>query len=109
MKVVIGFEGVYVRVDLDPAALAVIRRAVAARKKATQRNRERTVAAYLRAHPEATANGVHRALGGNRKATLAAVRTVRGAGTAANSAPPSGAPGTRFPEPGNHHDGEDTR
>ncbi|HEY8775909.1 MAG TPA: hypothetical protein VIM33_05430 [Gaiellaceae bacterium] len=98
MRIGLVVDGVRVHVDLDPDSVAVIRSAVAARKSEAQRQRERTVAKYLSTHPGASANAVLRALGGNRKSTLAAVRAAKSAGAGERSTRPLASPPTRFPE-----------
>jgi hypothetical protein len=64
------------------AALAV--RLVERRIEAEHRRRQlrERAEAYLRAHPEASANAVHRAVGGNRADVLATVRALRSAASA---------------------------
>jgi hypothetical protein len=69
--------GIRVEIELDAGARALIAEAVAKAKLAKERERRRAVAAFIRANPGASANAVHRALGGNRQETLRAVRDVR--------------------------------
>lgn len=68
----------------------ILRRAKAEERTATQAERyQRTlhqVEGYLAAHPGASANHVHREIGGRRQDVLRAVRTVR----------------SRFPDGRNH-------
>jgi hypothetical protein len=61
------------RLDFDETTRSL---RLAAVKSETEENVEK----YLREHPNASANDVHEALGGNRQGVLRAVREARGAG-----------------------------
>lgn len=52
----------------------------------------RRVGKYLAAHPDASANDVHKALGGRRLRVLAAIKTVREGGSGNHREPPPGQP-----------------
>lgn len=102
--VALEIDGERIEVELDAETFDRITRAVDAARRARSRAREsqleRIVARYLAAHPEASANAVHRALGGRRGSVLRAVQAVRKPGATSDpTQPPRGAP-TRYPCPG---------
>jgi RNA:NAD 2'-phosphotransferase (TPT1/KptA family) len=80
--VALEIAGERVEVELDPETFARISAAVDAakrrRSRAKARQLERIVARFLAANPEASANAVHRALGGRRAEVLRAVQALRG-------------------------------
>jgi hypothetical protein len=65
-----------------------------------ERNAE--VEAYLDEHPDASANEVFRAIGGNRPSVLAAVKRLKERQTTESLALPLEESPTRYPEPGYH-------
>jgi hypothetical protein len=77
LDAVLVVDGEHVPIVFDENTAEAILRALARGERARQRQLERTVRRYLAAHPDATANQVHRAVGGRRTDVLAAVRTIR--------------------------------
>jgi len=74
---VLLIEGERIPVEFDAPSSARLLRATAAGKRARQRQLDRTVVHYLAAHPDATANEVHRSIGGRRADVLRAVLAAR--------------------------------